>query len=351
MKILYGVQATGNGHITRTRVIAPKLAQAGAQVDYLFTGRERTQLFEMEAFGAYQWRRGLTFGTKGGQVRMVRTVFANKPGQFLRDIRSLDLNGYDLVISDFEPVTAWAARRRGIRTVGVSHQYAFGYDIPRAGGDALGLRILDKFAPVSLGLGVHWHHFDQPIIPPVIEPGITGVPIQPDKYIVYLPFENIDKVSQLLRQFQRYRFVVYSPAITTDQAVPADNIVLRKPSHHGFRQDFASAAGVICNAGFELPSEALQAGKKLLVKPLRGQIEQRSNALALERLGYGQVMQVLDYGAVAAWLKREGEAVRITFPDVAQAVADWILSGAEKIDPNWVRGIWERTVVGKAGGG
>lgn len=61
MKVLYGVQATGNGHITRARVMAPALKQAGVDVDYLFSGRPADELFDMELFGDYQTRRGLTF--------------------------------------------------------------------------------------------------------------------------------------------------------------------------------------------------------------------------------------------------------------------------------------------------
>ena len=48
-----------------------------------------------------------------------------------QDIRQLDLTGYQLVLSDFEPVTAWAARRQGLDSLGISHQAAFFWPIPR----------------------------------------------------------------------------------------------------------------------------------------------------------------------------------------------------------------------------
>jgi len=60
-KLLYAVQATGNGHLARARTLAPALAQQpNLQVDYLFSGRSRAQLFDMQAFGAFRCRRGLT---------------------------------------------------------------------------------------------------------------------------------------------------------------------------------------------------------------------------------------------------------------------------------------------------
>ena len=39
MRILYGVQGTGNGHITRARTMLPALQAAGIDVDFVFSGR------------------------------------------------------------------------------------------------------------------------------------------------------------------------------------------------------------------------------------------------------------------------------------------------------------------------
>jgi UDP:flavonoid glycosyltransferase YjiC (YdhE family) len=39
MKILYGVQGTGNGHITRARAMAAEMHAAGVEVDFVFSGR------------------------------------------------------------------------------------------------------------------------------------------------------------------------------------------------------------------------------------------------------------------------------------------------------------------------
>ena len=47
----------------------------------------------------------------------------------------------------------------------------------------------------------------------------------------------------------------------------------------------SSSKGVICNAGFVTPSEALYLGKRLLVIPLNGQYEQHCNVAALEKIG------------------------------------------------------------------
>jgi uncharacterized protein (TIGR00661 family) len=341
VKLFYGVQATGNGHITRARAIAPKLKQAGIETTFLFTGRPWENLFEMEVFGDYQWRAGLTFQTKAGNVRYFKTALRNNIPAFLSDVRNLDLSGYDIVVVDFEPVTAWAARLQGIKTIGIGHQYAFGYDIPKAGADFMGTRILKYFAPATVGLGVHWHHFHHPILPPMIETDMETVAVRENKIIVYLPFEDVHEVVQLLKPFRDFQFHIYSPTPLHERHVPPDHIHVKALSRRGFQQDFADSAGVISNSGFELTSESLHLGKKLLVKPLHGQMEQLSNALALEVLQLGQVMPNLDGPTIGTWLE-QSRAVRVHYPDVAQAVANWLAQGDPTLDPAWVNGIWDQ---------
>ena len=116
MKIFYGVQGTGNGHITRARVMAKELQAAGIEVQYQFTGRPVDKYFDMEIFGDYQTRAGLTFNINKGSINMVKTVLEARPINFINDINSLDLSGYDLVISDFEPITARARAWRPMRS-------------------------------------------------------------------------------------------------------------------------------------------------------------------------------------------------------------------------------------------
>ncbi|WP_367025464.1 MJ1255/VC2487 family glycosyltransferase [Methylococcus sp. ANG] len=337
MRIFYGVQATGNGHITRARVLAPALEAAGFEVTYLFTGRPWDHLFEMEVFGDYLWRKGLTFSTKAGRVSYLKTSVHNDVVRFVRDVRALDLSHYDLIITDFEPVTAWAARMQKREVIGIGHQYAFGYPIPKTGDDILARTVLKYFAPASVGLGLHWHHFDQPILPPIIETPPEPEAVLEHKVLVYLPFEDIREIVALLEPLREYEFHVYSPAVSRDRP---EHIHIKQLSRTGFQHDLRDCSSVICNAGFELASEALQMGKKLLVKPLRAQMEQLSNALGLEQTQLGAVMPELDRASVTHWLKN-GHAVRVVYPNVASHIVGWLKSGDRHIDHAWVRSVWD----------
>ena len=74
MKILYGVQGTGNGHVTRARALNKYFHHFGIHVDFLFSGREQHRYFDMAEFGD-QWRsaKGLTFSYSAGRIKVLAT--------------------------------------------------------------------------------------------------------------------------------------------------------------------------------------------------------------------------------------------------------------------------------------
>jgi len=327
LKILYGVQGTGNGHIARSRAMALAFAKVGSKVDFLFSGRDAAGYFSMEAFGNYQTRCGLTFISHHGKIDPIKTATQARPLQFLREIRELDLTGYDLVVNDFEPVSAWAARKQQVPCIGISHQNSFRYPIPAAERGMLDRLLVRYFAPCDQHIGLHWHHFDQPLLPPVVHldsiPVPSLVPTQPP-VLVYLPFEDLPEIITLLQALTPQSFVCYHPQQQTPEV--RGNVSLKTLSHQNFMQDLRHCSAVISNAGFELPSEALTLGKKLLVKPLAGQFEQQSNANTLVRLGLASRLNKLELESIRRWLET-APASPVLFPCVASALVDWIVAG------------------------
>jgi len=342
MKVFYGIQGTGNGHITRGRIMAKELQEANIAVDYQFTGRPKDQFFDMEIFKDHQWCKGLTLSIKNGKINPIKTVLKSSPMQLISDIKRLDLSNYDLVICDFEPVTAWAARQQKKKTMGVSHQYAFQYNIPREGSNPFAETVMKNFAPVDIGIGLHWHHFDQPILPPIIATPDLPKSVQKNKIVVYLPFEDQQQLIPILGSFKDFEFYIYS--FCPDPTPGFAHIQCKPLSLHGFQSDLHDCAGIICHAGFELASESLYLGKKILVKPVHGQMEQASNAAAMVELGYGQMMQKLDKTIIEQWLHAT-KAVRITYPNTAWHLVQWIKDGMHPIDQVWCNQVWSNVRV------
>lgn len=337
MKILYGVQATGNGHITRARALATEFNKAGIKVDYLFSGRARENFFDMEVFGNWKCRKGLTFVHQSGKLNIAKTIKQNSLETLLKDINQLDLSSYDFVLTDFEPITAWAAKKQKKTCIGVGHQYAFFNAVPRRGDNIVSRNIMKYFAPADIRLGLHWHHFGGPILPPIAEVHETQFPVDPKKIVVYLGFESHEDILQLLEPFKDHLFVIYGPYARYQSY---GHIQLKPLSREGFQTDLSTANGVICNAGFELASEAIQLGKKLLVKPLHGQMEQLSNARALEELQLGMTMETLDTKTVKQWLN-SFVAKRVIYPNVAKAIVHWLQHSNRKDTQILANTLWE----------
>lgn len=323
MKILFGVQGTGNGHISRARILAQYLAQQELDVQFLFSGRPREQLFDMDVFGDYWYRQGLTFVTENGSVNHLKTAKVNNIFTFVRDIRRLPLDDFDLVITDFEPVTAWAAKLAHKRVLGVGHQYAFGDGTPLTGDTWLTRTIMKYFAPANYNVGLHWHPYASNVLPPIIDTELA-LAQRKQHILVYLPFENQQKITELLQQIPSIEFIQYSPELVDSNV---NNVKQRKTCYQGFKRDLAGASGVICNSGFELISECLHLGLPILTKPLQGQMEQHSNALALEQLYFANVIDQLTVEKVSQWLSDKPKIERKPMPNVAKALADWIASG------------------------
>lgn len=315
MRILYGVQATGNGHISRARALVAPLRAAGIQVDFAFSGRPRDALFAMEPFGNFQLFRGLSFATAAGKMQWLATWRQLDFRQLYRDINTLDTTGYDLVLTDFEPVTAWAARQQGTPCIGLGHQYAFLHRIPTQNVTPWHQLLFRWFAPAKHYLGLHWHHFDSPLAPPLLHIDEQPSTVFCNQVLVYLPFEAIDTLLAWLKPLQHIQFCVFHPAIKTP--LQHGHISCRPPDLQHFKHAFAASAAVLANAGFELISEALQLKKKVLVKPLQGQPEQASNAKALAQLQYADACMTLDTQRIAHWFEHYHPLKQVHFTDLA----------------------------------
>ena len=325
MRILYGVQTTGHGHLTRARPMVAALKDRGHDVHTLFSGPPLDPEWLDPVFTPYSTRRGLTFVTARGRIRHLATALQLRFGEMERDIYAFDTAGLDLVVTDYEPVAARIGWLRDIPCIGIGHLYAFAHgNVPVAGLNLFNRMAMKCFAPATIPLGLHWHHFDRPILPPSINLTEFKLPASTEDHVlVYMPFESIDEVVRVLAAVnsQRFRFYCRTSAPRVE-----GNVELRPLNRKGFVADLVNCSGVIANTGFTLISEALHVGKKILTKPVAQQTEQESNALALERLGLGTVVRRLTPDAVASWAKLPNPPAA-NYPDVLAAAADWIHQG------------------------
>ena len=162
MKVLYGLQTTGNSHIIRSPPVIHALKARGHDVVTLLSGPSLQGRWNPQQFAPFEVRRGLTFVHEAGRIRYLRTGRQLRLLQFSTDIEHFRPYDFDLVVTDFEPVSARIARLRCIPSIGLVHLYAFNYNVPVAGGNLLTRAVMTRFAAVDSALGMHWHHFGQP---------------------------------------------------------------------------------------------------------------------------------------------------------------------------------------------
>jgi hypothetical protein len=73
---------------------------------------------------------------------------------------------------------------------------------------------------------------------------------------------------------------------------------------------------------------------------LLNQVEQLSNALALEQLGYASVMYSLDKAQAKHWLATAFQSQSVNYPDVADTLATWISSGMQEDITDLATALW-----------
>lgn len=360
MRLLYGVQATGNGHISRARALRYHLAQAGCQIDFIFSGRPADRLFDMAEFGQYQVRRGLSFVSQAGKLQLWQTACQADVPQLWQDIQQLNTRRYDLVLTDYEPITAWAARRQGTPVLALGHQYGLHQPVPLDGFGWWQRRLLANFAPARQQIGLHWHHFDsvasdrRVILPPVVHL-VAGTEATTDRMqadaqdsadfvLVYLPFESPQDITSWLAPLSNWRFKVYGVG-ALDSALP--HVSFMPASVQRFQQDLQHCQAVISNAGFELISESLQLKKKILVKPLQGQPEQSANAAALQQLKLADSCNHLNSRRIDSFLRSYQCSLQVQYPDVAAAISRWLMAG-QWFDVSPLASLWQQTQFSQA---
>ena len=304
MNILYGIAATGNGHISRSRIIVDALRKRGHSIDVILSGRDKKDLFDIDDLKPFQVKKGFTYVTNKGKINYLKTVLKSSPIQFLKDIKSID-NNYDLVITDFDPISAYAAKKYKIPCIGIGHQYSFYKNIPMTKKmKFISIFFPRIYAPANFPIPSHFYHFNQSILPPFIDPKLYEVDSTYQKKsntLVYLPWENLKNMISIFGKIEG-KFILYTNIESIEKH---GNITLKPFSNITFKEDLIQCSGLITNAGFQLPSEALFLGKPILCKPLNGQPEQEHNAKILKQLGYATVCKKIDIDSIQSWVKNK----------------------------------------------
>lgn len=324
MKILYAIQGTGNGHLSRAKEVIPALLNR-AQVDVLISGTQAEIVLDYQVKYKY---RGLSFyfGKRGG-INFFNTIKKNNILRVLKEIINCPVKNYDLVINDFEPISAWACKLRGVKSISLSHQSAlFTKNVPKPSHfDLFGCFIIKNYAKCAYNYGFHFKKYNDKVYTPIIRNNIRLLKrTNKDHFTVYLPAYSDRKIIEVLSQIKGIKWKVFSKEAT--KYYQKKNVYIKPISGKKFEKSLASCQGIICGAGFETPSEAIYLKKKLMVIPMKNQYEQHFNAEALKEIGV-PILKSLKKKHVAKireWIASDTK-VELDFPNETQHIVDHIL--------------------------
>ncbi len=324
MKVLYAIQGTGNGHLSRAEDIVPHLRKR-CQVDILVSG---TQSQLTPSFAIDYQLRGMSFmSSKKGKVDIIKTAVNTNIFKFFKEISQFPAKKYDLIISDFEPISAWSAKYHGVKSVELSHQAAVSHpNSPKPlEKHRIGNFILGNYCPSPHKYGFHFESYAPSIFTPVIRENIRKLESENrGHYTVYLPAYHDDFIVQTLMHFKA-EWHVFSKYASCRYRV--NNVWVNPIDANNFTESLRTSDGVLCGAGFELPAEALFLNKKLMVIPMMGQYEQLCNAESLKKIGVVILdkLCLLHRRTISSWLLNSQQIV-VNYPNRTEQIIDTIFN-------------------------
>ena len=269
MRILYGIQLNGNGHITRSLELINQLKSKGYDVDIIASGGN----YSLELPDYIKKFKGLSmYFNKSGKINKLKTILSLNIFKLIKDIH-YDCSEYDLVISDFEPISAYSAKRYKVKSIGISNQVSI------TKSNFFESLFIKYFSPCDYYIPLDYTMGYQPIISDKL---LTDKVSDRGFYLVYLAAYSLQHIKNELENSNK-KFKVYSSDVIKDYTYR--NIEFKKANKNSFQSDLLKCSGVITASGFSTTSEALVLGKRLWSIPIKGQFEQIDNAIKLNKLG------------------------------------------------------------------
>jgi uncharacterized protein (TIGR00661 family) len=294
MKILFGVQTEGNGHITQAIAVKQYLKQNGYDVSKAFAASKKRGLskYFTDEFDVVEYD-GFDFVFDSvGRVIIWKTLLKNTlelPRLILSFIKICNVirkEKPDAIFNYYEPLVGLTSLFfRNIKYVSFGHQYAMDSSIyPRINGypvQKLFLRIINKITSLRAKIvALSYYEFnDEEMIvsPPMLRSESYSVSDKKEDFVlVYLM--NEDMLPQLFSEAKKYPDIkIECFTKLTKQHNELPNVKLYNLDGKLFQEKMKVCKAVICSGGFETSAEAIYQKKPLLMIPMPNHYEQRAN--------------------------------------------------------------------------
>ena len=294
MKILFGVQTEGNGHITQCIATKQYLQSQGIEVTTAFAAKKKRGLpkYFTDEFNVIDYN-GFDFVFDNvGRVVIWKTILNNifeLPRlivSFIKICTIIQKEKPDVIFNYYEPLVGLTALFfRNIKYVSFGHQYAMDSVIyPRINGyivQKLFLSIINKITSIRAKIvALSYYEFNDAtmiVSPPILRDESYNVSDKKEDFVlVYLM--NEDMLPQLISQAKKYPDInIQCFTKLTKQYDELPNLKLFNLDGKLFQEKMKVCKAVVCSGGFETSAEAIYQNKPLLMIPMPNHYEQHAN--------------------------------------------------------------------------
>ena len=294
MKILFGIQTEGNGHITQAIAIKQYLQENGYDVGKVFAASKKrglskyfTDEFDVVTYEGFDF----VFDNEG-RVIIWKTILKNTLElprlitSFIKICNIIRKEKPDAIFNYYEPLVGLTALFfRNIKYVSFGHQYAMDSAIyPRINGypvQKMFLGIINKITSIRAKIvALSYYEFNDKkmiVSPPILrkESYITSDKSE-DFVLVYLM--NEDMLPQLFSEAKKYpdtKIECFTKLTKQHEELP--NVKLYNLDGKLFQEKMRVCKSVVCSGGFETSAEAIYQMKPLFMLPMPNHYEQHTN--------------------------------------------------------------------------
>ncbi len=303
-RILYGIHGTGHGHAMRGLTIARKLREH----DFLFVANDDA----LRIFGnEFPVERIPNLGTrfKNYKVDIPASISAAIPLLLQREkytkqvVNIIEKFKPDVCITDLEYFVPRAAAKTGLTCLTLDHQHVLTcceHNLPL---NMLfdfylqGITPRYLFKPTEENLIISFYappikpQYNARIVAPILRDTVIECTAQDNEHVlVYQSNATHKGLVEFLQKSTKRTCYVFGYHQDEGQS---GNVIFMKKSEQAFLELLSSCAYVVLGGGHTLMTEALFLGKPILSLPIMAMVEQRLNALYIERLGYGMQANML----------------------------------------------------------
>lgn len=300
--IIYGLSGQGFGHSARSHEVLMHLKKKKHTLLVVTYGQA---LAVMKPDFPVLEIPGLGLNYQNNQVVYWRTILDNA-AMIIRNgknwpklFKTLKAFKPDMVISDFEPLSANFAHLEKLPLISFNNQHQLTNTKISVPKKYQGEFRTTKLVIKSMIWGADYYlvtsFFKTPVtepntslFPPVVRSEVKRLKTAVKDYVLVYQNSDFDYIIPELKKLAPQRFIIRSNRPDSRDG----NLTFKQHDPKGFLQDLKNCRAIIATAGSSLAFEALYLNKPYFAIPVAKQVEQTINALYIKKLGFGDWAEV-----------------------------------------------------------